>query len=155
MRIIGQAFYKDDFENRLTELFVGLCGEYMKWKTAEALGGDISSWKTESENLMQVWLKYFILSEVKGSIKRDLGKKMKILDRLIQNWSELKEVFYRFSLKELKKKGFPELRREQMPDNLFETQIEWLKYELRDAVGDFSKYPTLSSILGVSPKASL
>lgn len=152
MRLQAQAFNKDDFENRLTALFGGLCGEYLKWKTAEALGADISSWKTESENLLADWLKYFLTAEVKGSIRLDIKKKQKILHRLMKNWQEIGEIYYRFALKELKLKGIPNLRREQMPAHLLEDLLDWMKKEIEEETQALSAYPTLRKVLGLVSK---
>ena len=148
--VIGDAYPRDIFKEVLNNKFSGLVRETLKWKTAEQLEGNISSWKTESERLLAELLDLYLDSEVKGSIRSDLKKKRKVWNELGAAWREREPAYRRRAWSELLGKGFPSLQFSQMPSRV----VEELITSLTEKVSEFEKYPELTKVLRGGRKKS-
>jgi hypothetical protein len=141
--IFSDAYSRNDFKETVNDKFSGLVVEHIKWKTAEALGGDLSSWKNESDRLFLEILRRYFNTEVKGGVRKDLKKKRKIWNEISSQWLAWSQSYYRQAWVELRKKGFPDLRIEEMPSGVVEDLVDCLTKE----VAEMEQYPEVSQII--------
>lgn len=127
------AFHADDFENHLNGQIGGIVKEYIKWKTAEALKKDISSWKSEVDTLSDAFVAWYFEHDLKGKTQKASDRaKEKVLHKVFAHAIRKEPTYYTFALNELRKKLDRDLRKEDLYPNTSQEVIELIKEKIRE-----------------------